>query len=170
MPGEDDQLREVGRAAERLGLSLDPVGESRRGTLSALECARHRLPLAFTWFCASYPAHAGWPHNGWPGLFSPFGDPSQIDARNEWRREDPEWPSNLVSFSGTDDGDYCFLYGGDEEPSVVYVDDWANPPADEDSPKVHAHRVADCFAGWLTGQVEWLLGQRERHRGGPAAG
>jgi len=155
-----DQLDRIDQQVIRLGLPLVEAGARQLAELQAIRCFGYPLPLAFTWFCARYPAHSGWPHNGWPGLFSPLE--LEIDKHNAWRRENRYWPPTLVSFFSTDDGDYCFDYGTGT-PQVVYVDDWANPPAeDEGEAKIHPTFVSASFEDWLEQQVDWLLKQLER--------
>ncbi len=161
MNTDHEQLLAISRLIDRLGLKTTDVDAEQPAAIQPLKCAGHTLPITFLWFCARCPSHAEWPHNGWPGIFSPFGNPSPIELRNKWRRENPLWPAHLVAFMGTDDGDYCFAYGSGDEPFVVYVDDWSNPRADEDRATVTATRVADSFEEWLRDLVEWFL---EKHR------
>jgi hypothetical protein len=156
-PAVDEQILRIIQESRRLGLPLVEDGLSGAG-MEPLYCVGYLLPPAFTWFCTRHAAHAEWPHYGdWPGIYSPLGSPSPIDVINAERRAGLDWPKHLVTFSTTDDGDYCFAYDGDLAPYVAYVDHWANAPADEDAPRITASREHANFAEWFSRQVDWLL-------------
>lgn len=123
-----EQIAEISTAAAVTGIKLSLVAT---GKVSEISIDGNALPAAFLWFCANCDTHQGWPHvSTWPGLYSPFGVPSPLEIENRTRRERATWPANLVSFFGTDDGAYCFRFETNSEPGIVYVDDWANPPAE----------------------------------------
>ena len=121
-----DELERLHDIAKSNGLQL-----AAESAVSIVRMRGFELPATFLWFCSHHRCHNGWPHlPTWQGLFSPMGSPSPLELEDAARREDTAWPVELVSFFGTDDGAYCFSYSNAAEPCVVYVDDFANPPAD----------------------------------------
>lgn len=154
-----DSFYQILELSRTVGLNINEEAAANASALACLRVFGHQLPTDFLRWCYGYPNHAGWPHmSTWEGILSPIGRRPSLEERNRMLRSDGSWPSHLVSFFVTDDGDYCFDFSKGQKPEIGYVDHWANPDS-SDRPVVDSETLHSDFVAWFAEMTAWVKQQ-----------